>query len=89
MPPDFLSLPLHWVYKPESPCDVILLSPNSRTEELKFISSVLQRILRRFLSQPLVEVSCRTSPRAFNKPLEFYLLCLAEISGPRNLPLHH
>ncbi|KAK5605827.1 hypothetical protein CRENBAI_005257 [Crenichthys baileyi] len=77
MPPDLRSLPGHWVYKPESPCDVILLSPKPRTEELKFTFPILQRILKRFLSQPLqVVVSCRTSPRAFNKPFELSVVWL-------------
>ncbi|MEQ2312823.1 hypothetical protein AMECASPLE_035181 [Ameca splendens] len=38
LPFDHHTLPVHWVCKPESPLDVILLSPNLRTEEALFLS---------------------------------------------------
>ncbi|MED6252879.1 hypothetical protein ATANTOWER_018605 [Ataeniobius toweri] len=44
---DHHSLPVHWVCKPGSPCDIILLSPNHCTEELKFTFRILPRILKR------------------------------------------
>ncbi|MED6266050.1 hypothetical protein CHARACLAT_031650, partial [Characodon lateralis] len=44
---DHRSLPVHWVCKPGSPCDIILLSPNHCTEELKFTFRILPWILKR------------------------------------------
>ncbi|MEQ2249445.1 hypothetical protein ILYODFUR_029354, partial [Ilyodon furcidens] len=56
---DHRSLSVHWVCKPGSPCDIILLSPNHCTEELKFTFRILPWILKsqRFPSLPLA-VSC-------------------------------
>ncbi|MED6248550.1 hypothetical protein ATANTOWER_001845 [Ataeniobius toweri] len=47
LPPDHWTLPVHWVYQPESPCDIILLSPNHLTEEPKFTFRILPWILKR------------------------------------------
>ncbi|MEQ2310517.1 hypothetical protein AMECASPLE_009783 [Ameca splendens] len=45
--PDYRTLLTHWEYKPESLCDVVLLSPDHHTEELKFSSLIPQWILKR------------------------------------------
>ncbi|MEQ2285007.1 hypothetical protein AMECASPLE_027398, partial [Ameca splendens] len=59
-------------------------SPNHCTEEPKFTVGISHTdSKKRFLSLPLVVVSCRASLRAFNKSFEFYL-CLTGISGPQN-----
>ncbi|MED6255083.1 hypothetical protein ATANTOWER_004493 [Ataeniobius toweri] len=41
------TLPVYWVCKPESRCDVNLPSPNHCTEEPKFTVCILQLILKR------------------------------------------
>ncbi|MEQ2291811.1 hypothetical protein AMECASPLE_016755, partial [Ameca splendens] len=37
----------HWVCKPDSQCDVVLLPPDDHTEEPKFSFLILSQILKR------------------------------------------
>ncbi|MEQ2235644.1 hypothetical protein ILYODFUR_004392 [Ilyodon furcidens] len=50
--PDYRTLLSHSEYKPESPCDVVLLSLDHHTKELKFSLLISQRILKRDLRRP-------------------------------------